>query len=81
MVLNYPWVEDEIRGRKHGREISRMPEPLSDPKVQESDTSVSVFVTAHASPKGQTPCGRTFMGRDGTTLTKEPLIQGTGFGV
>ncbi len=48
MVLNYPCVEDESRGGKHWRENSRMPGPLSDPKVQESDTTASIFVNDKA---------------------------------
>ncbi len=44
MVMNYPCVEDERRGGKHGREISRMPAPHIDLKVRESDTGARIFV-------------------------------------
>ncbi len=58
---------------------------VSRPKEVWTDLAHTAFLTkgvVHSTAsKGQTPYGRTFMGRDGTTHAKEPLIQCDGFGV
>ncbi len=54
---------------------------VSRPKEVWSDLAYTAFLTKGVihgtASKGQTHYGRTFLGRDGTAHTKEPLIQGT----